>query len=175
MHQIDNSSSTPVMPAIAAEGASVAGWFQNGNPQTGTPATQIDQDWLNDFQAEIVNVLTAVGIVPSRASQTLLLEAIRKLACGTTNPTTQTANFAVSNQYYLWPVNLAGGSIEVTLPTDFTQDFEILIKAIGGSGGPANTLTSATAVDGTNTLIQSAAGWVKLYFSAELGTWSITG
>ena len=94
---------------------------------------------------------------------------------GDTNPTTQVSGFTISSAYKFWPVNLASGGFVVTLPTTFPIDFEVVLKAINQTGGPASGLTASGTVDGQTTLIQTAGGFSRLHFSALLGTWSIVG
>lgn len=50
--------------------------FYSGNPVTGQPSTRVDADWLNALQDEIIGILTASGIEPSKANSAQLVEAI---------------------------------------------------------------------------------------------------
>jgi hypothetical protein len=92
----------------------------------------------------------------------------------TTNPVTQTSNFTLTNEYYLWPVNLASGAIVAQLEIGYPDDFEVIVKAIDETGG-SYSLSLATAVDGQTVVINTASGWVNLYFSTSLNAWSIVG
>lgn len=78
MHKIDSSTTTATMPSPLAVGT--PGWFQHGNPGTGTAYTVLTSDWANAIQAELLNVLTAAVITPDKTSQSQLLAALRALA-----------------------------------------------------------------------------------------------
>lgn len=59
--------------------ANAAGMFTNGTPGT-TQATEVEQDWLNAMQEEVVNVvLTMAGIALVKADNTQLGAALTKL------------------------------------------------------------------------------------------------
>jgi hypothetical protein len=66
MHKID----TP---------GNVANQFTDGNPGTGTPATVVDDDWLNAVQDELVNVVLDGGLSLVKATHTQVRDAIRAL------------------------------------------------------------------------------------------------
>jgi hypothetical protein len=77
-HKVDSSTAVAVMPTPGSAGT--GGWFVGGNPDLGVPGTVVTADWLNAQQAEVLNVLTAAGITPSKTNQAQLLQAIRTLA-----------------------------------------------------------------------------------------------
>ena len=70
------------MHRIDGEGATSDNRFTEGNPTTGTPATVLTADWANHVQEEIIAVLVAAGISPSKASTTQLRDAIFALITG---------------------------------------------------------------------------------------------
>jgi len=77
MFQIDNSNGNTVassMPTLSA--AATAGWFSNGNPTIGIQATVLTQDFMNQLQAELLAVLTAGGITPSKTVNNQLQQSI---------------------------------------------------------------------------------------------------
>jgi hypothetical protein len=76
----DNSSSVPSIPAIPAPGSQ--GFFSNGDPLTGQPATVVDAWWLNMIQEEIRNVVVGAGITPSKTDNTQLRQAIAAISGG---------------------------------------------------------------------------------------------
>lgn len=77
MYQIDSSGSVPAQPAPAAAGT--PGWFTGGNPAVGQAATILDSDWFNALQAELIAVLTAASISPSKTANAQILAAIQAL------------------------------------------------------------------------------------------------
>lgn len=56
----------------------VDGAFSDGDPGTGVPGTQVDADWLNAVQGELVNFIeTAGGLTLAKGTNTQLVEALR--------------------------------------------------------------------------------------------------
>jgi hypothetical protein len=78
MYQIDGSTAAVTEPTPAAPGPNPGGFFTNGSPGV-TPATIVDQDWLNAVQQEICNVITAASLTLSKTNQGQLLQAIQTL------------------------------------------------------------------------------------------------
>lgn len=66
MHRIDTAGS-------------VAGAFTDGNPATATPATVVDDDFMNAVQDELVAVIETAGITLEKGTNDQLLEAIIRL------------------------------------------------------------------------------------------------
>lgn len=77
MFRIDKDGAVANLPAPAALGS--PGYFTEGNPATGTPATQVTADWLNAVQEELVSVIAAAGIALDKTNRAQLLAAIRAL------------------------------------------------------------------------------------------------
>ncbi|HEI6852471.1 TPA: hypothetical protein SJ558_003518 [Yersinia enterocolitica] len=73
MHRID----TPTAQ-VDKFGAGKNG-FTRGNPQTGVPATALDDDYCDAVQEEIVGVIEGAGIVLNKDNRTQLLAALKKL------------------------------------------------------------------------------------------------
>ncbi|WP_110947406.1 hypothetical protein [Pseudomonas bohemica] len=80
MYQIDNSTAVAAIPASTAAGT--AGYFTDGNPATGVPATIMPAEYQNMLMMEMLNVLAAAGINPSKSSFNQLALAIRGLSSG---------------------------------------------------------------------------------------------
>lgn len=66
MFRIDDATAAASPPA--AELAGTPGYFTEGNPATGVPATLIRASWLNAVQEELIGVLTASGVTPAKGS-----------------------------------------------------------------------------------------------------------
>lgn len=75
MYQIDNSTAAAIIPASTAVGA--VGFFTDGNPATGVPATIMPAEFMNMLMMEVLNVLSAAGVTPSKSNFTQLVTAIR--------------------------------------------------------------------------------------------------
>ena len=78
MYQIDNSTAAATQPASTPAGS--AGFFTDGNPAAGTAATIVPAEWLNAVMLELVNVVTAAGLAPSKTSFNQVLSAIKSVA-----------------------------------------------------------------------------------------------
>ena len=70
------------MHRIDGYGATEDNEFTEGDPGNEIPATDVTDDWLNDMQEELANVVEAAGIELVKGNQTQLLEAIKTLAWG---------------------------------------------------------------------------------------------
>ncbi|TCK36739.1 hypothetical protein B0G84_5752 [Paraburkholderia sp. BL8N3] len=77
MFQTDQSTAVATLPTPAAQGT--PGYFTNGNPGAGVPPTILDADFMNMLMMEILNVITAAGLTPSKTSYNQLLAAIRSV------------------------------------------------------------------------------------------------
>ena len=64
------------MHKIDGKNATEDGRFQEYDPATGQGATYITADWLNAVQAELIAILEAQGIEPSKASSAQVLAAM---------------------------------------------------------------------------------------------------
>jgi hypothetical protein len=67
MHRVDGPAALP------------GGLFTDGDPNVGTPATIVTDDWLNAVQEELVSVVAAAGIQLSKPDNAQVLKAIRSL------------------------------------------------------------------------------------------------
>lgn len=77
MYQIDVPSAVVAMPAPAALGT--PGYFTDGSVAGGVPPTVVTADWLNAVMVELVNVVTAGGVAPSKVATNQLLLAIQNM------------------------------------------------------------------------------------------------
>ncbi|EPR6405255.1 phage tail protein, partial [Yersinia enterocolitica] len=73
MHRID----TPTAQ-VDKFGAGKNG-FTRGNPQTGVPATALDDDYFDAVQEELAGVVEAAGFALNKANRAQLLAAIQHL------------------------------------------------------------------------------------------------
>lgn len=89
MFRIDVPTAAGIIPVPAAPGT--PGYFTNGNPGTSTPATIVDQDFLNMIQEELYAIATALGASPSKTVRNQCLTAIQQMI------QQQTGNFATDS------------------------------------------------------------------------------
>lgn len=74
MFQIDNDTSSQNMPAPTAAG--IPGFFVDGNPAKGIPATILPAEFMNMLMMEYINVVKSAGLKPSKADYTQLAQAL---------------------------------------------------------------------------------------------------
>lgn len=60
--------------------------FTRGNPQTGTPATELDDDYFDMMQEELATVVEATGVALEKTKHDQLLTALKKLLLSRSNP-----------------------------------------------------------------------------------------
>jgi len=75
-YRIDNSTASAVLPDPKPVGPTVGGYFTRGNPSTATPATIVDDDFLNSLQEEVCQTIEAAGITLLKNDYTQLKKAI---------------------------------------------------------------------------------------------------
>ena len=97
MYQYDDPTCVAALPTPAALGA--AGYFSNGNPTTGLGATVLTADYMNMVMLELLNVVKAGGISPSKTAYDQVLSAIKRIGQNTVVlPDSGTTNtYAASN------------------------------------------------------------------------------
>ncbi|WP_175795976.1 hypothetical protein [Burkholderia anthina] len=77
MFATDQQTAVSALPTPSAAGT--PGYFTGGNPATGQSATIVDADWLNMIQGELLSIVSAAGITPSKSTYNQVLQAIRAL------------------------------------------------------------------------------------------------
>lgn len=70
------------MHRIDGPGATVDGKFTEGNPAAGVPATVVTAAWMTDVQENIMAVLAAGGVAPTKGRAADLVDAIQASAGG---------------------------------------------------------------------------------------------
>lgn len=107
MFRIDDVTAANALPTPGAAGT--PGYFTEGNPGLGIPATKVTGDWLNMVQEEISNVVTGAGLAPDKANFSQLLLAVQTLV-GSAVPTGNVAHHFGSTAPTGW-VKRHGGTI----------------------------------------------------------------
>jgi hypothetical protein len=77
MYRIDDATAATSLPV--PEAAGTEGFFTEGNPATGTPATNVRGSWLNMIQEELCAILAAAGIARSKTSYNQVNAALQKM------------------------------------------------------------------------------------------------
>lgn len=150
MQRIDDASAAASIPT--PEAAGTPGFWTEGNPGGGVPATLVRASFLNMIQEEMVGVVTASGQAPSKLNYTQLLNALK--AC-----------FA--------PVvgTMRNGKMSVTAASasaTFTADEVVLETALGGLPFKLPNFSKSinlgtTGAGGMDTGSAPASGFVALY------------
>ncbi|EIN02303.1 hypothetical protein WQE_04922 [Paraburkholderia hospita] len=150
MYRIDDATAGTSLPT--PETAATEGYWIEGNPATGTPATKIRASWLNMIQEELCAILAAAGIARSKTTYNQVNSALQKLY----SPVIGSArNVAMS---------VTAASATATLTAD-----EIVVgTALGGQkymlssfNKPINLAT--TGAGGMDTGTAPTSGYVALY------------
>lgn len=132
MFATDQPTAVVSLPAPAAAGT--PGFFTGGNPATGLPATVVDADFLNMIQQELLNVLAAAGIAPSKTAYNQLLLSMQTVARG------NVAIYAIVGGVQQVSINGAVfttvGATSFPNPASGVAEYEV--KGGGGSGGSTN-------------------------------------
>lgn len=126
MHRIDG-------PAIAP-----GGFFTEGDPSVGTPATVMTDDWANSVQEELCNAITGAGIALSKPNNQQLFNAIVALVSQRV-PAGAVHAFAFSAVPAGW-LKCNGQAVSRT-------GFAALFSAIGTTFGAGNGTTTFTLPD----------------------------
>lgn len=77
MYQIDNSTVASTIPPSTAAG--LAGFFTDGDPVSNIAPTVLPAEFMNMIMMELLNVLAAAGVMPSKTDFTQLALAINQL------------------------------------------------------------------------------------------------
>lgn len=142
MHRIDTKTAQKDKFGAGKNG------FTRGNPQTGTPATDLDDDYFDMLQEELCSVVEASGASLEKERHDQLLTALRALLLSRKNPfgdiksdgTVKTAleNLGLgdgSGRYCKTVVFSSSGSY--TWPADVKR-IDVILTAGGGGGGGCN-------------------------------------
>ena len=148
MYQIDVPTAVAGLPTPAAEGT--AGFFTDGNPGTGTPATIVPADFLNMMMQELINVALEGTAPLSKSSYTQVRDAISNMVANASAGVGQ-----VTNVTGVSPINSSGGAtpaISISAATDSTPgsmsaaDKTKLDGIAAGATANAGTVTAVTVV-----------------------------
>lgn len=114
MKRIQSATALAVMPAVPPLTGPI-GFFTNGDPAGGIPATEVPDWWLNAVQEELVAIIEAAGLTPLASNSQQVLAALRGM-------------FAPNRRWFT-----ASGTLIV--PSGITKLFVRLWAGGGGGGG----------------------------------------
>jgi len=178
MYRIDDPTAATSLPT--PESAGTEGYFTEGNPATGTPATRVRGSWLNMLQEELRAVVVAGGLTPSKTVFTQVRDALLALFAKVNGDATKTflvAPATASNQAVQFGQvsgvvgqarNLQINASAIASNVLVTADEIVVETALGGlryclpSFSKSVTLTT-TGAGGMDTGAAPASGYVALY------------
>lgn len=169
MYQIDVSTAVAGLPTPAAAGT--AGFFTDGNPATGTPATIVPADFLNMMMQELINVALEGTAPLSKSSYTQVRDAISNMVANASAGVGQ-----VTNVTGVSPINSSGGAtpaISISAATDSAPgsmsaaDKTKLDGIAAGATANAGTVTAVTvaSANGVSASVANQGTTPELTFS----------
>ncbi|HFT8927526.1 TPA: carbohydrate kinase, partial [Escherichia coli] len=175
MHRIDTKTAQKDKFGAGKNG------FTRGNPQTGTPATDLDDDYFDMLQEELCSVVEASGASLEKERHDQLLTALRALLLSRKNPfgdiksdgTVKTALENLSLGTGLTGIigqsrNAAMRITAASSTATWTADELVVETAIGGTQYRLNNLSlsinlATTGAGGMDTGAAPASGFVAIY------------
>ncbi len=149
MHRIDTKTAQKDKFGAGKNG------FTRGNPQTGTPATDLDDDYFDMLQEELCSVVEASGASLEKGRHDQLLTALRSLLLSRKNPfsdiksdgTVKTAleNLGLgdtSGYVGRWVNTRVFTSSGTYTPTPGTKRIRVTITGGGGGGGGCKAISN---------------------------------
>ncbi|MEC9597987.1 carbohydrate kinase, partial [Escherichia coli] len=149
MHRIDTKTAQKDKFGAGKNG------FTRGNPQTGTPATDLDDDYFDMLQEELCSVVEASGASLEKGRHDQLLTALRALLLSRKNPfgdiksdgTVKTAlqNLGLgdtSGYVGRWVNTRVFTSSGTYTPTPGTKRIRVTITGGGGGGGGCKAISN---------------------------------
>ncbi|EFB8892256.1 carbohydrate kinase [Escherichia coli] len=167
MHRIDTKTAQKDKFGAGKNG------FTRGNPQTGTPATDLDDDYFDMLQEELCSVVEASGASLEKARHDQLLTALRALLLSRKNPfgdikSDGTVETALENLGLGDASGYVGRLLNIQVfyssgiynPTPGTK--KVIVEMVGGGGGGAG----AAAAD-SNSIAIGGPGGAGSYAKAQ--------
>lgn len=115
------------MHRIDGPGATVDNKFTDGDPVGGVQATVVTDDWLNDIQENLMALLVAAGVPPTKGRAQDLLDSVKGRLIGV-------QTFSASGTY---------------TPTSGTKSIVVEVLGGGGGGGGSALTTAGQASAGS--------------------------
>lgn len=162
------------MHRIDGAGATVTGQWTQGNPSTGTPATEFTADFMNALQNELENVIvTGAGISLNKASNSQLLLAIQTIItsqAGAFAPTAQTGasyTFVAADRGGVKKRSHSGAMTDTlpgTSPGVLPAGWSVIIVNNSAQTYSVSPGSGAT-INGSGSAVSVAANTAKRFFS----------
>ncbi|EIH6957605.1 carbohydrate kinase [Escherichia coli] len=178
MHRIDTKTAQKDKFGAGKNG------FTRGNPQTGTPATDLDDDYFDMLQEELCSVVEASGASLEKGRHDQLLTALRALLLSRKNPfgdikSDGTVKTALENLSLVDDSGVVGRLLNTQVitssgtytPTPGTRKIKVILTGGGGGGSSViATSFSQTAFGGGG---GSAATCIGIFDLEDISDFSV--
>ena len=150
------------MHRIDGPGATVDNKFTEGDPVGGVQATVVTAPWLNDIQENLMAVLTAAGVSPTKGRAADLLDSLKKVAVGQTGSGSRVSGLTGNNNSGTPASQFDFSALSVTVRNPITGATAV----INNPGSLTNNLLTAGPVaNGRDQAGAFAAStWVHFYY-----------
>lgn len=134
MHRIDTATAQKDKFGAGKNG------FTRGNPQTGTPATDLDDDFFDMLQEELAGVVEATGVALDKKKRNQLLTAVNKLFTSAFTSGSGWVKFPDGTiiQTGVSPAGYLGGPTDVVYPIPFTIGADSIVASFDNAVAGAN-------------------------------------
>ncbi|HCB3268516.1 TPA: integrase [Citrobacter amalonaticus] len=168
MHRIDTSTAQKDKFGAGKNG------FTRGNPQTGTPATDLDDDYFDMLQEELAGVVEATGVVLDKSKHNQLLTALKALLLSREHPFADIkADGAAAVAEALSNLGLGAGAPPIGIPffwpssampnTVMTEWADMVFLKFNGATFSASTYPKLALVFPGLTLTESRGEFLRVW------------
>jgi hypothetical protein len=177
MQRVTRSSAVGAMPAPPAS-PGAPGWFTQGNPGSGIPATVPGYEWFNGVQAELIELITRSGVTPDAAVLTQLRQSLDRLHGGGLLSVASNVPLSADNAGLVL-VDATAAARTITLPAANAAGGRPIRLRFVRTDASANVVTiqrTGTDVFGGGGVSVTIPRAGSLILSADgVGTWHILG
>lgn len=173
----DTQTGVDVEPARKTVQSAVRKYFTEGG--VGVPPTVPGGDWFNQITNELLNVLAAAGIEPSKADDDQLLNAIRLVSDSRVDQLRQELlggplTTLLSGRFALRDfVSVLDFTVQSGVVSDGSQAFQAAIDSLGDSGGhvicpPGKYVFDSPVIMRSNVIIQGFGNSSEVYTDHDI-------
>jgi hypothetical protein len=139
-------ASRPAVPALTG----VEGYFTNGNPGAGVPATVVPDWWLNMMQDEFLAILAAAEIAPDTAGtvNNQIIAALRAMFGGTGSLNAPGYMRLAGGLIMQWGTGVTAGAAGATITFPIAFPTACLNFMVSDEADAAGSISIAVAVGG---------------------------